>query len=80
MVRASDDEHPDLFWAIRGGGGNFGAATWFEYDMHPVGPIVTGGLVAHSFSAARDVLRFYRDVTAATARRLHDLRGPDPCT
>jgi FAD/FMN-containing dehydrogenase len=64
VVRASDDEHPDLFWAIRGGGGNFGVATWLEYDTHPVGPIVTGGLVAHPFSAARDVLRFYRDLTA----------------
>ncbi len=64
VVRASDDENPDLFWAIRGGGGNFGVATWLEYDTYPVGPIVTGGLVAHPFSAARDVLRFYRDVTA----------------
>src|SRR5262249_21691758 len=44
VVRASADEHSDLFWAIRGGGGNFGVATWFEYDLHPVGPIVTGGL------------------------------------
>ena len=64
IVRASDDEHSDLFWAIRGGGGNFGVATWLEDDTHPVGPIVTGGLVAHPFSAARDVLRFYRDLTA----------------
>ncbi len=64
VVQASDDDSPDLFWAIRGGGGNFGVATWLEYDAHPVGPIVTGGLVAHPFSAARDVLRFYRDVTA----------------
>ena len=65
VLRVSDDEHPDLFWAIRGGGGNFGVATWLEYDTHPVGPIVTGGLVAHPFSAAKDVLRFYRDVAAA---------------
>ena len=45
-LHVSDDEHPDLFWAIRGGGGNFGAATWLEYETYPVGPIVTGGLVA----------------------------------
>jgi FAD/FMN-containing dehydrogenase len=65
VLRVSDDEHPDLFWAIRGGGGNFGVATWLEYDTYPVGPIVTGGLVAHPFSAAKDVLRFYRDITAS---------------
>jgi FAD/FMN-containing dehydrogenase len=65
VVRASADEHPDLFWAIRGGGGNFGVATWLEYEIGPIGPIVTGGLVAHPFAAARDVLRFYRDLTAS---------------
>ncbi len=64
VLTTSDDEHPDLFWAIRGGGGNFGAATWLEFETYPVGPIVTGGLVAHPFSAAQDVLRFYRDITA----------------
>jgi FAD/FMN-containing dehydrogenase len=63
VVRASADEHPDLFWAIRGGGGNFGVATWLEYEVAPVGPMVTGGLVAHPFATARDVLRFYRDLT-----------------
>ena len=65
VVRASSEEHQDLFWAIRGGGGNFGIATWLEYELAAVGPIVTGGLVAHPFSAARDVLRFYRDLTAS---------------
>ena len=65
VVRASADEHPDLFWAVRGGGGNFGIATWLEYELHPVGPTVTGGLVAHPFAAARDVLRFYREFTAS---------------
>jgi FAD/FMN-containing dehydrogenase len=64
-IRVSADEHPDLFWAIRGGGGNFGVATWLEYELAPVGPIVTGGLVAHPFASARDVLRFYRDLTAS---------------
>src|SRR3984957_11101902 len=44
VVRASQDEEPDLFWAVRGGGGNFGVATSFEYRLHPVGPMVTAGL------------------------------------
>jgi FAD/FMN-containing dehydrogenase len=62
--RASRDEHADLFWAIRGGGGNFGIATSFEFDLHPVGPMITGGLVAHPLPRARDVLRFFRDTCA----------------
>ena len=44
-IVASATENPDLFWAIRGGGGNFGIATSFEYQLHPVGPMVYGGLV-----------------------------------
>src|SRR6266850_6730528 len=63
-VRASKDDNPDLFWALRGGG-NFGVAASFEYRLHPVGPIVTGGIIAYPFSAASDMLRFYRDVTAS---------------
>jgi FAD/FMN-containing dehydrogenase len=65
VLRASKEEEPDLFWAVRGGGGNFGVATSFEYQLHPVGPQVTGGLIAHPFDRARDVLRFYRDSTAS---------------
>jgi FAD/FMN-containing dehydrogenase len=65
VLRASKDEHPDLFWALRGGGGNFGVATSFEYQLHPVGPMITGGLVAHPFDRARDVLRFFRDFTTS---------------
>src|SRR6266404_720268 len=53
-VTASKDEHADLFWALRGGGGNFGVAASFEYRLHPVGPIITGGLVAYPFSEAWD--------------------------
>ncbi|HSM62288.1 MAG TPA: FAD-dependent oxidoreductase, partial [Longimicrobiales bacterium] len=60
---ASEKADPDLFWAIRGGGGNFGVATSFEYDLHPVTTVV-GGIVAHPIEAARDLLRFYRDFTA----------------
>jgi FAD/FMN-containing dehydrogenase len=65
VLCASKDEHADLFWAVRGGGGNFGVATSFEYQLHPVGPTITGGLIAHSFERARDLLKFVRDVTAS---------------
>ena len=65
VLRASKDEEPDLFWALRGGGGNFGVATSFEYQLYPVGPTITGGLVAHPLERARDVLRFFRDFTAS---------------
>ena len=75
VVRASADEHPDLFWAVRGGGGNFGVATWLEYELYPVGPTVIGGLVAHPFAAARDVLRFYRDFTQSLPDELTAFAG-----
>ena len=75
VVRASADEYPDLFWAVRGGGGNFGVATWLEYELYPVGPTVTGGLVAHPFTAARDVLRFYRDLTKSLPDELTAFAG-----
>ena len=65
VLRASKEENSDLFWAVRGGGGNFGIGTSFEYQLHPVGPTVTGGLVAFPFDRARDVLRFFRDRTAS---------------
>ena len=65
ILRVSDDDHPDLSWALRGGGGNFGVAASFEFTLHPVGPTVTGGLVAHPFSEAGKVLRFFRDFTRA---------------
>jgi FAD/FMN-containing dehydrogenase len=64
LVRASASEHPDLFWAVRGGGGNFGVAVSFDFKVHPIGPIITGGLVAHPFASAGDVFRLYREITA----------------
>jgi FAD/FMN-containing dehydrogenase len=64
LVRASTEENPDLFWGIRGGGGNFGIVTAFEFSLHPVGPEVLSGLIVHPISAAADVLRFYRDFCA----------------
>ena len=59
----------DLFWGLRGGGGNFGVVSWLEYRLHPVGP-VTSGLVAHPIERARDVLRFFRDVTSSVPDEL----------
>jgi FAD/FMN-containing dehydrogenase len=67
LVHASAEEHDDLFWAVRGGGGNFGVAGGFEFQLHPVGPMVVGGIVAWPFDRAREVLHFYRDLTAAVS-------------
>ncbi|HXX11289.1 MAG TPA: FAD-binding oxidoreductase [Burkholderiales bacterium] len=61
VKRASPDENPDLFWGIRGGGSNFGIAASLEYRLHPVGPIITGGLVAHPLARGVDTLKFFRD-------------------
>lgn len=60
-LRASVGENPDLYWAIRGGGGNFGVVTAFEFRLHPVGPQVYAGIVAHPLERAAEVMRFYRD-------------------
>ncbi|WP_286757704.1 FAD-binding oxidoreductase, partial [Ralstonia sp. RL] len=60
-VRTSADAQPDLFWAIRGGGGNFGVATLFEFALHPVGPDIFSGLLVFPFDQARQVLTRYRD-------------------
>lgn len=60
LVRASPTEHRDLFWAIRGGGGNFGVVTAFEFRLHELGPEVLSGLVIHPFAEAESVLQQYR--------------------
>jgi FAD/FMN-containing dehydrogenase len=65
LLTASAGQNPDLFWAIRGGSGNFGVVTSFEYQLHPVGPVITGGGVFHRLDQAADVLRFYRDFAVA---------------
>ena len=59
LVHASAAENPDLFWALRGGGGNFGVVTSFEYRLHTVGPTIVGGLIVHPFPQAAEALRFY---------------------
>jgi FAD/FMN-containing dehydrogenase len=64
VVRASQSENTDLFWAIRGGGGNFGIVTSFEFDLHAAGPEVFSGLIVHPFERAPDLLREYRRVAA----------------
>lgn len=64
IVRASTEENPDLFWGLQGGGANFGAVSWLEYRLHPVGT-VTSGLIAYPFDKARDVLRLFREMTRA---------------
>jgi FAD/FMN-containing dehydrogenase len=61
VLRASENEHPDLFWALRGGGGNFGVVTAFEFRLHALGPAVLAGPILWDAAAAREVLRFYRD-------------------
>jgi FAD/FMN-containing dehydrogenase len=63
VLQVDEASHPDLFWALRGGGGNFGVATSFTYRVHPVAQI-TGGLIAHPLDAAPEVLRFYREAAA----------------
>ncbi|HVL83372.1 MAG TPA: FAD-binding oxidoreductase [Pseudonocardia sp.] len=63
VVRASAEENADLFWALRGGGGNFGVVTRFTYRLHEVGPILYGGAVVHPVDRAADALRFLRDLS-----------------
>jgi FAD/FMN-containing dehydrogenase len=70
VLTASEAENTDLLWALRGGGGNFGVVSSFEYRLHPVGPTITGGLAIHPFSDAAAVLRFFRDFTAAVPDEL----------
>ena len=61
QVVASEEENADLFWGLRGGGGNFGVVTAFHFRLHPVGPIVLGGMLMYPAAMARDLVRFYRD-------------------
>jgi len=61
FLKASADENQDLFWALRGGGGNFGIVTSFEFQLHPVGPMVLGGMVMHPIGRAKEMLQFYRE-------------------
>jgi FAD/FMN-containing dehydrogenase len=74
VLQVDANTHPDLFWALRGGGGNFGIATSLTYRVHPL-QTVTGGLIAHPIDAARDLLRFYRDAVAGASDDLTVFAG-----
>jgi FAD/FMN-containing dehydrogenase len=78
---ASADENPDLFWAIRGAGANFGVVTSFEFRLHPVGPDILGGMVLYPLDQLRDVLQFYRELVDTAPLELTAyaavLTGPD---
>jgi FAD/FMN-containing dehydrogenase len=65
LLTASETENEDLFWGLRGGGGNFGIVTSFEFRLHPVGPTVVGGMLMHPLERAAEVLRAYRDYVDA---------------
>jgi FAD/FMN-containing dehydrogenase len=67
---ANRDEHADLFWALRGGGGNFGVVTRFTFRLHEVGPTVYGGLIAWPFERADEILPAYRTITTEAPREL----------
>jgi FAD/FMN-containing dehydrogenase len=81
LVHANAQQNSDLFWAIRGGGGNFGVVTSFEYQLHPVGPMIVGGLVMHPFARAAEALTFYSEFIRTAPDELTVaavlLTGPD---
>jgi FAD/FMN-containing dehydrogenase len=70
---ASSTENPDLFWGVRGGGGNFGAVTSLEYQLHPLGPTVMAGLIVYPFDQARDVLKFFQQYTTSAPEEMGTL-------
>jgi FAD/FMN-containing dehydrogenase len=70
LVRASAEDDPDLHWALRGGGGNFGIATALRYRLHEVGPVVTGGPVFYDATHSRTVFRYFRELTSAAPDEL----------
>src|SRR3984885_3930237 len=74
LVRASEQENPDLFWGMRGGGGNFGVVTSFEYRLHQLGPVFGGG-VLYPIDQVREVLRFYRDFAFSAPDELSTQMG-----
>jgi FAD/FMN-containing dehydrogenase len=67
---ANRDQHAELFWALRGGGGNFGVVTRFSFRLHEIGPTITGGLIVWSADRAEEVLAAYRDLTQSAPREL----------
>jgi FAD/FMN-containing dehydrogenase len=70
LIQASESSEPDLFWAIRGGGGNFGVVTSFEFKLHSLGPDVLSGLIVHPISEAKELLKAYRKISAEAPNEL----------
>jgi FAD/FMN-containing dehydrogenase len=70
VLQASKEENSELFWGVRGGGGNFGIATSFEFKLHAIGPMVNGGVIAYPINQSKDMLRFYRELTNAAPDEL----------
>ena len=75
LRHVSASEHPDLFWGIRGGGGNFGVVTSFEYQLHAVGPMVLAGVLFYPFAKAKEYLRFYSDFSRQSPDELNTIGG-----
>ncbi len=75
LLIASKTENSDLFWGISGGGGNFGIVTSFEFRLHPVGPVILGGMLLHPLAKAKEVLRFCRDYVAKVPEELSIFLG-----
>lgn len=73
LVKASENENADLFWGLRGGGGNFGIVTSFEFQMQQVGPIVAAGLILYPMDKASEIIDFHREFTAASPDELTTL-------
>lgn len=69
FLKANEEQNQDLFWGVRGGGGNFGIVTSFKYHLHPVGPVMAGRII-YAFEKARDVLKFYRNYIADAPNEL----------
>jgi FAD/FMN-containing dehydrogenase len=65
VLNASKEENSELFWGVRGGGGNFGVVTSFDFRLHAIGPVVNGGMIAYPIKQSKDMLRFYRELTSA---------------
>ncbi len=70
IIHTDKDNHPDLFWAIRGGGGNFGVIVSLTFRLHPIGPMVTGGMLLYPMELAKQVMQFYREFVPTTPDEL----------
>jgi FAD/FMN-containing dehydrogenase len=75
VLHASQEENSELFWGVRGGGGNFGIATSFEFKLHAIGPMVNGGMIAYPINQSKDMLRRYRELTTAAPDELTVVAG-----